>query len=94
MTGILIEGGAWDTETKGKPYKDSGEDIVSKPSKEAPWKNPALLKPRSQPPGFGHSEKINISHRIYWISLDQLYKTYIYELMAKEVTWRYPNNLG
>lgn len=81
MAGILIgEGGAWDTGTKGKPYKDSGEDSVSKPSREAPRKNPALLKFRS--------------HRIYFISLDQLYKTYISELLAKGVTWRYANNLG
>lgn len=70
------------------------EKTVLKPSKEAPWKNPSLLKPRSQSPGFEHSEKINISHRIYWISLDQLYKTYISELLAKGVTWRYSNNLG
>lgn len=79
---------------KRKSYKDSGEDSVSKSSREAPRKNPALLKPRSKPPGFGHSEKINISHRIYWIPLDQLYKTYISELMAKGVTWKYSSNLG
>lgn len=84
MTGFLIgEKGGWDTETKGKPYKDSGEDSVSKPSREAPRKNRALLKPWSQPPGFGHFANINISHRVYWIPLEQLYKTYISELMAK-----------